>query len=128
MKWPCNRTKNWFPTLDSKKSWNIIGKNNREAVSRIIQYMSGHDYNNKHEFKCNPDPDGPGPWCDRCDEPGKYQTAEHLIEDCESLGELRLRLFGVVYPRIADLSVAQLLRFLEEANVQWRPADEVQIT
>ena len=69
--------------------------------------------------------EGTGPWCIRCDEPGKLQTPEHLIEDCEALGGLRLEMFGEVYPVVADLRVAQLLRFLHRANVQWRPADEV---
>ena len=93
-------------------------------VSRLVQYITGHDYNNAHEFKCNPfDEDGVGPWCDRCEEPGALQTAEHLIEDCESLGHLRLRLFGEVSPLVSDLSVAQLWRFFVKANIRWRPAD-----
>ena len=124
MKWPCNRTKNWFGKLDPKKSWHIIGNNDREMVSRIVQFISGHDHNNYHEFKVNPDPDGPGPWCDRCEEVDKYQTPEHLIEDCEQLGHMRLLLFGEVYPLMNDLSIAQLSRFLVGADIRWRPVDE----
>ena len=104
--------------------YKIFGKNSREKVSRLVQFITGHDHNNKHEFKVNPDPEGPGPWCDRCDVPGEYQTAEHLIEDCEQLGSLRLSLFGSEAPLISDLSVAQVWSFLMGASIPWLPADE----
>ena len=123
MKWPCNRTKNWFPVLMARKSWSVIAGNDREKVSRLVQFISGHDYNNKHEFKCNPDPDGPGPWCNRCEEPEQYQTAEHLMTDCEQLGALRLAVFGSHEPIAKDLSVAQVWRFLVEAEIPWLPAE-----
>lgn len=125
MKWPCNRTKNWFPVLKSKMSWQVIGNDSREKVSRLVQFITGHDFNNKHEFKVNPNPEGSGPWCDRCDVPGEYQTAEHLIQDCEQLGALRLALFGSDAPQFSDLSVEQLWRFLLRADIPWLPAGEV---
>ena len=103
----------------------MIANDQREKVSRLCQFITGHDFNNKHEFKINPDEEGVGPWCDRCDEPEKYQTAEHLITECERLAPLRLELFGSVYPEFSELSVAQLWRFLVGADIPWRPADEI---
>ena len=122
-KWPHLQTKDWFPKTCAKFSFQLLNSS-RIMFSKKVQIITGHGFFNGHSYKCNPDDDGPGPLCDRCDARVK-QTVKHLFTECDAFAHLRLMIFGRAFPSdLLEITDAQLSRFINEINYKWFPFED----
>ena len=140
----CRQTRHWFPTGPRPKFVREIIFRSKIMVGQLVQFITGHTFLNRHQAIIdeserqriiaannydNADDEGnaiidaPDPKCRRCK--NGDETPLHILTECESLGELRLQIFGreeLVAPReipdFTDLTVHQVVSFMREAKFE----------
>jgi ribonuclease HI len=107
----CRQSKVWFPTLNKTISRQII-RQSRPKVSRLVQFITGHNYLNYHMSKTA----GLDPLCRLCEE--QDETAEHIALYCPCLWLERVNAFQTATPTTpTSWDVKKLTRFMEEERV-----------
>ena len=118
----CLATKDWFPVINPKFSYQLIQGRSRYEYSVLIHAITGHNHLAYHEFKQGK---VSSPQCTLCSIEGSEMTTKHLFTECEKFALLRLNIFGEHNPSVPfSLSVDQIVRFLRETNVGWLPTSE----
>ena len=88
------QTKFWFTKPDPILAVKLLNMT-REDLGKCIQFLSGHDWWQKHlsitKLSDNPQ-------CRLCEEEGCEETPIHIFTECEALASARLALFGVYCP------------------------------
>ena len=85
----------------------------------MVQFITGHNYLNRHEFLINgPDDEELDPMCHLCDY-NYCQTTAHIIGECPALVEARLEVFGLhtLEPPF-HFSIRAIIRFLQLAEIE----------
>ena len=83
----CRQTKQWFPTINTRRSFQLISGRSRYKYTILMHAITGHNHLAYHEHKQK---NLPSPTCTVCNQPGSKMTTEHLFTECEALGTLRL--------------------------------------
>ena len=84
----CRQTKIWFQH-PSKADSKVLLKQNRETFSRLVRWITGHNFLKRHNAII--DPENPDAICRFCEL--EKETSSHLITDCEVLCHLRQECF-----------------------------------
>ena len=86
----------------------------------MVQFLTGHNYLNRHQFLVFGDKEEVDPMCELCDF-NFVQTSAHIIGECPSshLMELRKRLFGahILEPPFT-LPLPAVFDFLKQAKIE----------
>ena len=140
----CRQTRHWFPQGPRRKFVREIIFRSKIMVGQLIQFLTGHTFLNRHQAVIdeserqriiaandydNADDDGyaiidaPDPKCRRCKDGD--ETPLHILTECESLGELRLQIFGKEelvapgeIPDFSSLTAHQVVSFMREAKFE----------
>ena len=112
MRSDCRQTKHWFPTIDKNKSLGLLG-NNRENYSRLVQFITGHNYMRRHEALVNHNDENE---CRLCWE--DEESSFHIIAECPAIARARHQVFGAPFLRPPLIwSIRQITSFLRMASI-----------
>ena len=94
----------------------------------MVQFLTGHNYLNRHQFLVFGDKEEVDPMCELCDY-NFVQTSAHIIGECPSshLMELRKKLFGlyIIEPPFT-LPIPAVFEFLRQAKLEAFAMDETE--
>jgi ribonuclease HI len=109
----CKQTKIWFPTINRKKSRNLV-ELRRNDLSLLTQIITGHNRFNRHESLVNHEVDAT---CRLCLE--DEETSWHLVGECPALWYNREQVFGEKFLDLLDpeWTVAQMMSFAERVKL-----------
>jgi ribonuclease HI len=111
----CIHSKNFYPEVDLRKSAKIV-KLNREKLSRLIRFTTGHTFLSGHRKTIKPNADI-NTMCRLCEL--EKETAEHIVADCEVLWKPRSDSF---YKPFLDIpipwEVPHMSKFLQNPKVR----------
>ena len=110
------QTKIWFPKPDLKKSLNLL-KMKRNNLSRLVQFLTGHNKLKRHKNLQNGVTDLHS--CRLCLE--EEESSFHVIAECPATLQYRSRIFKLPAPAILpnppDWTVSQVNTFIKESPV-----------
>ena len=108
------QTKIWFPIPDPKKSLQLL-KMNRNNLSRIVQFLTGHNNLKRHKNIQN-NVDDPHS-CRLCYE--DEESSFHVIAECPATQSYRWRIFQcpTILTNPPDWTVNQVDLFLKESQI-----------
>ena len=110
------QTKIWFPVTNSKKSLQLL-KMKRNNLSRLVQFLTGHNKLKRHKNIQNGviDPHS----CRLCLE--EEESSFHVIAECPATVSYRSRIFKLPAPAILpnppNWTISQVNKFLMESPV-----------
>ena len=108
------QTKIWFPIPNIKKSLQLL-KINRGNLSRLVQFLTGHNNLKRHRNIQNGvnDPES----CRLCQE--DEESSYHVIAECPAMQYFRRKIFQAptLLPDTPVWSVMQVNRFLRESPI-----------
>ena len=108
------QTKIWFPIPDIKKSLQLLDMN-RDNLSRLVQFLTGHNNLKRHRNIQNGvnDPES----CRLCQE--DEESSYHVIAECPAMQYFRRKIFQTptLLPDPLVWSVMQVTRFLRESPI-----------
>ena len=138
----CRQTRHFYPKGPRPLFYKSLINLEKPIVGQLVQILTGHTHLKRHQAVIdesqrqgylealnwdNADDDGNAiidaadPICSRCQDGD--ETPLHLLSECESLGTLRLQIFGredLVGPReipdFSDIPVHKLIDFFREAK------------
>ena len=108
------QTKIWFPTLDLKKSSELL-KKSRKELSRLVQFFTGHNMLKRHRNLQQGIVDPKS--CRLCGE--SEETSFHVIAECPRLHKHRVDIF-LTYNNLhnpPEWSIQQIEKFLNKSPV-----------
>ena len=110
------QTKIWFPKPDLKKSIKLL-KLDRKYLSRLVQFLTGHNKLKRHKNLQNKVED---PYsCRLCLE--NEESTFHVIAECPATQSVRTKVFELPTPMDLpdppDWDVSQVVRFLRESPI-----------
>ena len=112
----CRQTKQWWPTVDKNRTKQLL-KLNRLQWGKLVQFMTGHNYLQRHNNIVDPNDNPSCPLCDY----GYPQDTAHIIGECPypHLVKIRVTLFGerVLYPPYTNLPLHKVLTFLIQSGL-----------
>ena len=115
----CRQIRDWFSRPNAKKSFALL-KLPRQQFGKMVQFLTGHNFLNYHEFLVFGHKDEVDPMCEFCDL-NYVQTSAHIIGECPSphLMELRQKLFGqhILEPPFL-LPMPAVFEFLQLAGIE----------
>ena len=123
----CAATKDWFPSINPRHSYQLMNGRSRYEYSVLLQAITGHNHLAYHESKMD---DTIDPKCTLCKKEGTKETTRHFLTECDALAAARLRTFGTHTPAVPyTFTIAQVTNFLKTytSEVGWLPADEMKI-
>ena len=106
----CCQTKQWFPTICKKISFQLFRKGRRE-FSETIQLISGHNFVQRHKVIVQEDVD---PLCRSCGE--DEETSRHVVAECPAFAAIRLEVVGTPVLQGTLHWSTQIAEFLREIN------------
>ena len=107
----CMQTKQWFPTIDRKKSKKLLNLG-RIELGNIVQLLTGHNRLRYHESKMS-DVD---PTCRLCLE--DMETTWHIFTDCPALWRERKDIFQVPFlDNDLKWTVKQFVNFTKRCKI-----------
>ena len=112
------QTKLFFPKIDKARSFKIMCQP-KKLFSRLVQFLSGHCFLNRHNFLVyGPNDQSYDPKCQFCDM-NMDQTPEHLLSDCGYFLLQRLEIFGAytVDPPYT-IQICKLVKFLQLIGIE----------
>ena len=113
------QTRDWFPAPSARKSFALL-KLPRQQFGKMVQFLTGHNFLNYHEFLVHGDREEVDLMCELCDY-NYVQTSAHIIGECpsERLMELRKNLFGfhLLEPPFL-LPLPAVFEFLQLAEIE----------
>ena len=112
----CRQTKMWWPKVDKGRARKIV-KLTRRKWGLITQFMTGHNFLNRHNFLVKPEE--VDPTCQKCAH-GYIQDTEHIIAKCPYYLGLRTTLFNRLQldPPFDDLPIQKVLDFLSQSGLE----------
>ena len=113
----CRQTKLFFPKIDKSRSHKIMLQP-RHLWGRLVQFITGHCYLNRHEFLCyGIEDEAFDPMCHLCDY-NYLQTPAHLISECPYFLGLRTEIFKefILDPPFL-VPINKVLRFLLKSGL-----------
>ncbi len=84
----CRQTKQWFPTICKKISFELLRKGRKE-FSKAVQLITGHNFLQGHKVI---DQDNVDPLCRSCGEDD--DTSHHVVAEGPAFAAIRLRVLG----------------------------------
>ena len=109
-----------FVALDcpqAGKSFKLV-KLARQKFGVMIQFMTGHNYLNRHEFIVRGAEEEVDPMCHMCDH-NYSQTTAHIIGECPALIGPRLEVFSLhVMEPPFNFPIRTIVRFLQLAEIE----------
>lgn len=112
----CRQTKMFWPKVDKKRSLQVI-KQDRVTWGVLTQFMTGHNFLNRHNFIVRPEE--ANPLCSLCDS-GEFQDSEHILAKCPYFLGLRQRIFHhfVLEAPFDDLAIGDVLSYLHQSGLE----------
>ena len=108
----CRQTKQWFPAVNQRLSDQLL-RLDRKNFSGMVQFITGHNYLNRHEALIDSQVD---PLCRFCLE--EEETSFHIIAECPALAVARFNTLGAPLLTLPLVwSVSQVASFLREARI-----------
>ena len=109
------QTRIFLPAADPKKARELI-KKPRNIFSRLVQFITGHNFARRHQGLVDKTSHG---MCRLCSE--EEETSSHLINNCKRLYLQRRHYFDIptgdfITP---DWSVSQLAAFIQDPLISW---------
>jgi ribonuclease HI len=111
------QTKKWFPQRSPAKSAELL-KLNRTLYSRVVRWITGHNFLKRHMSLCQGKDEYISPYCRLCKL--KRETSGHLLTTCEAARPQRHKYFGahVLDSQAPTWTPSQMMSFLQYETFQ----------
>ena len=110
----CRQTKNWFPNGPRPKFSYSILRLPRVACGQMIQFITGHNFLNRHQAIIDKSDKKVCRYCAKGEE-----STEHIMSYCDKFATERQLLFNDPYPAppYTNLPFEQVVTFLKMAKI-----------
>ncbi len=106
----CHQTKQWFPTICRKMSFQLLRKGRKE-YSEAVQLITGHNFLQRHKVIVQEADD---PLCRSCVE--DEETSHHVVAECPAFTAIRLRVLGTPVLQLTLHWSTHIAEFFREIN------------